>query len=276
MSSLLKLHPVSAVFGAFLCLNQSCTDSSAVEKITVTGSSTLAPLVADMAGLFEAKNPGIRIDVQAGGSSRGILDASSSLADIGMTSRNLKAGENGLTSHRIALDGIALIVHSQNPVSDLSHDQVISIFTGKTEFWNEGNDRKIVVVNKAEGRGTLEVFLKHFELDSADIDADLIVGENQQAIKTVSGNPLAIGYVSIGAAEYEAANGTPIRLLAVDGVTATSKTVAEGTYPISRPLLLVTKGHAVPAGLTGRFVEFCQSTAVHELIGSHLYVPVRE
>jgi phosphate transport system substrate-binding protein len=248
-------------------------DASQERKLTLTGSSTVAPLIADIAKRFEADHPDVRVEVQTGGSSRGIADTQSGLADIGMTSRNLKDGELDLEAHRIAVDGVALIVHRDNPVSELSREQVIGLYTGRIDNWSEvgGADQNVVVTNKAEGRGTLEVFLTHFGLDSADIVADLIVGENQQAIKTVAGNPDAIGYVSVGAAEYEAESGTAIKLLRADGAMPGSESVADGSYPIFRPLLLLTKG--APSGTLKAFVDYARSDAVHDLVKQHLYVP---
>jgi phosphate transport system substrate-binding protein len=242
-------------------------------KLVLTGSSTVAPLASEIAARFEEQHPDVRIDVQTGGSSRGIADAISGIADIGMASRNLAEDEQELQPHQVAIDGIALIVHQDNPVESLSREQVVDIYLDKINSWADvgGNDEEIVVANKAEGRGTLEVFCNHFGLDHAAIKADVIVGENQQAIKTVAGNPLAIGYVSIGAAEYEAAHGTPIKLLAADGIPAGRETVMSGEYPITRPLLLVTKGETDP--LAKAFLEFALSPNVDDLIEAQSFVP---
>ncbi|MEZ5326921.1 MAG: phosphate ABC transporter substrate-binding protein [Verrucomicrobiales bacterium] len=244
------------------------------QSITLTGSSTVAPLVADAAKRYEAANPGVRIDVQTGGSSRGIADVQSGLADLGMASRALKEEESALTEHRIAMDGVCLIVHRDNPVANLSKAQAIAIYTGKIDNWSAlgGADSEIVVANKAEGRATLEVFLEYTGLDSADVKADVVVGENQQAIKTVAGNAAAIGYVSIGAAASEAAAGTPIRLVASDGVEATTAAVADGSFPITRPLQIITSGTIPPAAQA--FLDYLKSGQVDDLVESHLYVPL--
>lgn len=242
-------------------------------KLVLTGSSTVAPLASEIAARFEEQHPDVRIDVQTGGSSRGIADAISGVADIGMASRNLADDEQELQPHQVAIDGIALIVHQDNPVDSLTREQVVGIYLDRINSWADvgGNDEEIVVANKAEGRGTLEVFCNYFSLDHAAIKADVIVGENQQAIKTVAGNPLAIGYVSIGAAEYEAAHGTPIKLLAADGIPASRETVMSGEYPITRPLLLVTKGETNPPAKA--FLEFALSPDVDDLIEAQSFVP---
>lgn len=247
---------------------------AANERLTITGSSTVAPLALEIAKRFERTYPGTRIDVQAGGSSRGIADARSGRADLGMVSRALNPSEIDLTSHPIAKDGIGIIVHASNAVTELSEQEIVNIFTGNISSWKtfNDNDKQITVVNKAEGRSTLELFLAQFDLKNSEIKASVIIGDNQQGIKTISGNPHAIGYVSIGAAEYEASIGTAIKLLPLAKIDASVSNVREGTFPLSRPLNLVTTSE--PQGLTKRFIEFAQSKAVNDLIEAQYFVPL--
>lgn len=243
-------------------------------KLVLTGSSTVAPLALEIGKRFEQQNPGVRVDVQSGGSSRGVADARSGLADIGMVSRALKPEENDLVAHTIAMDGVGVILHRANPVRSLSDEQIKAIYTGRISNWKEagGQDARITVVNKAEGRSTLELFLHHFALKNSEIKAQVVIGDNQQGIKTVAGNPAAIGYVSIGTAEYEAGQGTPVKLLPMEGMAATVAHVRDGRFPLSRPLNLVTKGE--PAGLARRFIEFARSPAVHDLVAAQFFVPL--
>lgn len=243
-------------------------------KLVLTGSSTIAPLALEIGKRFEKLNPGVRVDVQSGGSTRGVNDARAGLADIGMASRALKPEESDLTAHRIAMDGVGIILHQKNPVKSLSDEQIKAIYTGKITNWQQlgGEDRKITVVNKAEGRSTLELFLHHFQLANPEILAHVVIGDNQQGIKTVAGNVGSIGYVSIGTAEYEEAHGTPIHLLPMAGVPATAANVRDGRFPLSRPLNLVSKG--APNGLAKRFIEFAQSAAVDDLVTAQYFVPL--
>lgn len=262
--------------GFAVALSVVSFDASAADsKLVLTGSSTVAPLAAEIARRFEQRNPGVRIDMQSGGSSRGISDARSGLADIGMVSRALKAEEADLTAYLVARDGIGLIVHRSNPVVALSDDQVRAIYTGAVSNWSAvgGPDRRVTVVNKAEGRSTLELFLHYTGLKSNEIRAQVVIGDNQQGIKTVAGNPGAIGYVSIGSAEFEEAQGTPIRLLPMSGVPATVENVRNGTFPLARPLNLVTRGK--PGELAQRFIRFAQSDQVDDLIQAQFFVAPR-
>ncbi len=252
----------------------SCSKREAGETIVLTGSSTVAPLVADVAERFESTHPGAKVEVQTGGSSRGIADALYGRATFGMISRELKPDESALTAYRIAVDGVGVIVHRDNVVSNFTRQDLINIYTGKISNWKllGGADAKITVASKAEGRATLEVFLDYTGLDSADIVADIVVGENQQAIRTVVADPNAIAYVSIGAAASEAAAGTPVKLTRCDGIEPTNENVAAGKFPIMRPLQIVSRGE-VPV-LAREFRDFLTASENRDLIEFHLYVPI--
>jgi phosphate transport system substrate-binding protein len=250
--------------------------ANADDRLTITGSSTIAPLVLEIAKRYEKQNSGVRIDVQTGGSSRGLMDARRGTADIGMVSRALRKEEGDFEAHLLALDGVAMIVHRDNPTEELSDQQVASIYTDTDQTWEAfgGPDMAITVVHKAEGRATQEVFLRHFDLKNSEIRPDVIVGENLQALKTVAGNPWSIAYVSIGTADYEAKRGTAIRLLPLAGVAPTVENVRDGSYPMSRPLNLVTS--VAPRGVVKDFISFSQSSAVNDLIKAQYFVPIAE
>jgi phosphate transport system substrate-binding protein len=246
---------------------------AAENKIVITGASTVAPLIAEVGKRFEERNPGTQVDVQTGGSARGVNDARTGLANIGMVSRPLKDDEKDLHAFPVARDGVAIILHRDNPIAALNDQQIVDIYTGKSTDWSQvgGAAGPITVVNKAEGRSTLELFLHYFKLKASDVKAQVIIGDNQQGIKTVSGNPGSIGYVSVGTAEFEAGQGTPIKLLGVNGVAASVENVGNNTYPLSRPLNLVTK--EPPTGLIKSFIDFAQSADVRDLVKEQFFVP---
>jgi phosphate transport system substrate-binding protein len=258
-----------------LALCQPFNVFAADKKLALTGSSTVAPLALEIAKRFEQNNPGLRIDVQTGGSGRGLADARSGAADLGLVSRALKPEESDLQSFTIALDGIAVILHKTNPVRALSKEQIIGIYTGQIQNWKAvgGKDQPITVVNKAEGRSTLELFAQFFGLKNSQIKAQVVIGDNQQGIKTVAGNPGSIAYVSIGAAEFEIDNGVPIQMLPMGGVKPSTASVRDGSFPLSRPLNLVSKGPL--AGLARQFVTYAQNAVVHDLVKEQYFVPVQ-
>ncbi|MEI6236062.1 MAG: phosphate ABC transporter substrate-binding protein [Planctomycetota bacterium] len=246
-------------------------------KLVLTGSSTVAPLVTELGKRFEKLHPGVRIDVQTGGSSRGIADARSGVADLGQVSRSLKDDEKDLRAFTIALDGVCVILNKDNAVKELSDKQVIDIYLGKIANWKDvgGKDAPITVVNKAEGTSTLELFCHYYKLKPNDIKAHVIIVDNQQGIKTVAGNANSIGYVSIGSAEYESSHGVAIKLLPVGGVDASMANVKAHTFPLMRELNLVTKLEE-PTGVKKAFLDFCTSKEANESIKELFFVPIKE
>ncbi len=273
----MKKWAITAVLLSFIAswqlLSGKSTDTQNA-RLVLTGSSTIAPLAAEIGKRFESLHDNVRVDVQTGGSSRGVSDARAGLADIGMASRALKDDEKDLFSFTIALDGIGIILNKVNPVQALDKQQITAIYTGKIVNWKDlgGIDAPITVVNKAEGRSTLELFLHYFGLKNTEIKPQVVIGDNQQGIKTVLGNPNAIGYVSVGSAEYEAGQGAAIKLLPLASIAASVENVRNRSFPLSRPLNLVTRTE--PAGLAKAFVEFASSPQVNDLIEAQYFVPV--
>lgn len=277
VGNLLPVFLVLALFGgAGPAAAQTAAPDQLSGKLVVTGASTLAPLISEIGKRFESLYPKVRVDVQTGGSSRGVADTRQGLADIGMVSRAMKDDEKDLHAFPVARDGVGIIVHKDNPVRALTDEQIIAIFTGKITNWKEvgGKEAAITVVSKAEGRSTLEVFLHYFKLKNTDIKPQVVIGDNEHGIKTVTGNRNAIGYVSIGTAEYNESQGVPITLLPTGGVPASTETIRNGTFPISRPLHIVTR--TLPAGLAKAFIEYVQSKAAHDIITQQYFVPLAD
>jgi phosphate transport system substrate-binding protein len=129
-----------------------------------------------------------------------------------------------------------------------------------------------VVVNKEEGRATLELFEQYFALRGKFVRDAIIIGPNGQAIATVAGNPSAIAYVSIGSAEVAVTQGTPTKLLALDGVAATSANVTSGAYTLTRPLNFVTVGP--PQGAAKAFLDFALTPMGQHLVRTQEFVPI--
>jgi phosphate transport system substrate-binding protein len=259
------------VFSGALCT------SALADQLTLAGSSTIQPVAEVLGQKFEQLHPEAQINVQGGGSSVGITAPQSGLADIGTVSRALHPEEaQKLAPTTFALDGIALIGYASSSVSDLSRQQVIDIYTGAISNWQTlgWNDARIVVVNKEEGRATLELFAQYFGLTGKFVRDAIIIGPNGQAITTVAGNPQALAYVSIGSAEAAVEQGSPIKLLALDGVAATSANVKSGTYRLLRPLNFVTVGP--PHGLAKEFLDFVLTPAGQQIVTEQEFVPVRE
>jgi len=242
-------------------------------RLIITGSSTIAPLVTEIGLQFEKHHNQVRVDVQSGGSSRGITDTRQGIASIGMVSRALYQHETDLTAHPLARDGIAIIIHKDNPISALSANEIRAIYTGEINNWSKigGNKASITVINKAEGRSTLEVFLKFLHLKNSQVQPDIIIGENEQAIKLIANNRNAIGYVSIGTATYGINRNVTIKMLPINGIMASTENIANGKFPIHRELNLITD--KAPSLLAQQFIAFAQSQTMHAIIEAQSLVP---
>ena len=247
--------------------------------LTLTGSSTIAPMAQEIAARFEQAHPGVRVDVQTGGSSRGIRDAKKGAADIGMTSRDLKADEsNELVPTVIAWDGVAFVVHQDNPIKEITQEQLRQIYLGKINNWSAigGADQRIVVSNRAAGRSELDLVCKFLQIEPGDIQADIIDGETQQSLKSVINNAKAITYTSVGAAQDAAQRGEPLKLLPLDGIEASSHTVQSGKFPLARPLIMAVKKQGLSADkadLVNAFLEFSTKPSVADVATGLGFVP---
>lgn len=252
------------------------TSGELIGKLLLTGSSTMAPLMTEVGKRFQALHPRVRVEVQAGGSGRGIQDARLEKAEIGMVSRAMTDMENDLYGFPIARDGVGVILHKDNPVDALTEQEVVNIFTGKIANWKlvGGQDVLIVVVNPTVAYSSVEIFTHYFKIKYAEINAHQVVSDNSTRIEAVSEKPNAITYVSVGEAERKSLAGAPIKLLSVGGVAATSKNISSGDYPLSRPLTLVCKD--LPKGLKKAFIEFSLSSQVADLIVAHDFVAYQD
>ncbi len=242
-------------------------------KVSISGSSTLAPLAAEIAKRLENSASSLRIDVQTGGSSKGITDVIKGLSDVGMSSRALFPEEEALVkSHTVALDGVAFVVNSKNPIKELSRAQLADIYSGKISNWKEvgGQDLEITVIDRAKGRSEKELVKDYLGIKSTDYKPDIVAGENQQCVKLVEGNSGALVYLSIGTTEFEQKRSSKIRALPLSGTAATAENVKNGTFPIIRPLVLVTKKKLSPS--SKEFVQFAVSSQVKDLVEGMAFV----
>jgi phosphate transport system substrate-binding protein len=216
------------------------------------------------------KYPGVKINVAGGGSGAGIKAAQQGTADIGASSRELKDTEKGTVKETvIAKDGIAVIVHPDNPVENISMDQIKGVFTGKITNWKDlgGKDAAITVIIREAGSGTRGAFQELTIGEDAEFTDKAIIQNSNGALRTaVAGNPDAIGFISFGYINNE------IKPLKVEGVEATKDNVLSGSYKISRPFLYLTK--AEPQGLVKAYIDFVLSPEGQSIVGKE-YIPVK-
>lgn len=243
------------------------------EHLVVVGSATMAPLLNGIAGRFESLHPGVHIDVQGGGSGRGLEDVRGGLADIGMVSAPAGRPAAGLHWFAVAKDAVGFIVGRDNPAHGLTRQAVIDIYTGRIRRWPAlgGPDRPITTVSWEEGRGALNAVLAYTGLPGAALKADLIADHNGRVTAAVADRPGGIGYLYVGAARQAAARGDPVRLLPLDGVQPTPEHIADGSYPLGIVHSLVTR--APPQGLAKALIDFCRSRQAADLIAARHLIP---
>ena len=251
------------------CGSSASQDSN---KITISGSTSVGPVVEILGEDFEAKNEGVSVEVQQIGSSAGIKNAIDGTSQIGMASRDLKDEEKaaGLKETQIAIDGIAVITNKNNGVKDLTLDQVKDIYTGKITNWKEvgGNDAPIVVVSREDGSGTRDGFQENVGFESEELTKDAQISDGSGNIKsTVEGNENAIGYISFG---YVDDNVTALK---IDGVELTSENVKNNTYAIARPFLFVNKEDNI-SEQGKNFINFILSDEGQQVVEDNGFISV--
>ena len=214
------------------CGSSDTTMSKKVNDTTIaiSGSTSVGPLVELEEEEFEANNQDVTIEINQTGSSSGIKDTISGTTEIGMSSRELTDEESkNLKEVTIAVDGIGVVVNKNNPVKNLTLEQIKDIFTGKITNWSEvgGEDKEIVVVSREEGSGTRTAFQEILNYSTEDTVKNAIVNNSTGATKVmVEENDNAIGYMSIGYIDDSIAS------VNVDGVEATADNVKSGEYKI--------------------------------------------
>jgi len=236
--------------------------------ITIAGSTTVQPLAEKLAGVFEEDNPDASILVQGGGSSVGVTAAADGTVDIGAASRELKESEPALVKHLLARDGVAIVVHPSNEVTGLTTEQVRDIFAGVITNWNEvgGTDKSITVIAREEASGTRAAF-EELVMEDELITAEAILQISNGSLRmAVSTTPASIGFLSFGYLD------SSVEALAIDGVEATAENAKDGSYPVVRPLYLLTKEE--PEGLTKDFIDFCLGEDGQEIVSQEGYIAV--
>lgn len=239
--------------------------------IAISGSTSVGPLVELEEEEFEANNQGVTIEINQTGSSSGIKDTISGTTEIGMSSRELTNEESkNLKEVTIAVDGIGVVVNKNNPVKNLTLEQIKDIFTGKITNWSEvgGEDKEIVVVSREEGSGTRTAFQEILNYSTEDTVKNAIVNNSTGSTKVmVEENDNAIGYMSIGYIDDSIAS------VNVDGVEATADNVKSGEYKIQRPFLLVYKEGALSEE-GQEFIDFILSDKGQAIVAEENLVTV--
>ena len=218
--------------------NSDNNDSAAVTgTVSTDGSTSMEKVIGALGEAFMAANEGVEFTYNPTGSGAGITAAQEGRCDIGLSSRALKDEEKagGLKETVLAYDGIAIIVNPENPVNDLTLDQIAKLYTGEITNWKDvgGNDAEVVLIGREAASGTRDGFESITGTkDKCQYRQELT--STGDVITAVSQNPDAIGYASLASIKDS------VKALNVDGVTPSEATVKDGSYKVQRPFVLVT------------------------------------
>lgn len=276
---------VLSTFFILLCATVFAANNKGM--IQIKGSDTMVNLAQAWAEKYMEENPAEFIAVTGGGSGTGFSSLISGTCDIAIASRNIKEKEITLARQRgvqpyeirVALDGLAVVVHPSNPVDKLTTKQLADIFTGKVISWKEygGEDKKIVILSREVNSGT-HVYFKEHVLRRNDPNSGeefspsaLMLPSSQAIADEVANNPAAIGYYGMG---YICAKQKAVAVATLDSpeyVVPMIENVMSQKYPISRPLFFYTNG--APQGGVKKFIDFALSAKGQEIVKETDFVP---
>lgn len=284
------LRIMASVAALLLVFWSGCSRKSESARTTVQikGSDTMVNISQAWAEDFMKKHPGTSIAVTGGGSGNGITSLISSTCDIAEVSREMKESEIALARQKgvepkkivVALDGLAVVVHPSNPLSQLTISQLADIYTGRVTNWKQvgGHDAKIVLLSREVNSGT-HVYFKEHVLRHGNADAKeefspqaLLLPSSQAIVDEASQNTDAIGYFGMG---YITKNLKVLKVAIDDKSPFYAPSIAliqNNTYPISRPLIMYTKGE--PVGLTKTFVDYVLSPEGQQVVRRLDFVPI--
>ena len=252
--------------------DENVNDDSEPKTVSTDGSTSMEKVIGALGESFMANNEGVNFTYNPTGSGSGITAVSEGRCDIGLSSRALKDEEkaSGLVETVLAYDGIAIIVNNDNPVTNISLEDLTKVYTGEITNWKElgGSDSEIVLIGREAGSGTRDGFETITNTkDNCKYRQELT--STGDVITTVSTNPDAIGYASLASVKDN------VKALTVDGVSPTKATIKDGSYAIQRPFVLVTKSGAALSETAQSFYDYATSSDANEVITAAGCVPVK-
>ena len=240
------------------------SDTAAVSgTVSTDGSTSMEKVIGALSESYMAANKDVTVNYNPTGSGSGITAVQEGTCDIGLSSRALKDEEKaaGLQETVLAYDGIAIIVHPDKPVSDLTLDQIAKLYTGEITNWKDvgGNDAAVVLIGREAASGTRDGF-ESITGTKEKCQYRQELTSTGDVITAVSQNPDAIGYASLASVKDS------VKALNVDGVTPSEATVKDGSYKVQRPFVLVTmEGRALtPAAQS--FFDYATSSGAADII----------
>lgn len=275
------------VLGIFLSVAAFICSAYAADtregSLQIKGSDTMVNLAQAWAEAFMAKYPKVSVAVTGGGSGTGIAALIGGTCDLAASSRIITPKEIALAQSKgaspqefkVALDGLAVTVHPDNPVKQLTLQQLADLFTGKITRWKEvgGKDQPVVLLSREVNSGTHVYFKEHVLGAHNEFAPEALLLPSSQAIADeVANNAAAIGYYGMG---YSNARNAVVAVAKTAGdpfIPPTEQTVRDGVYPIARPLFLYTR--TKPEGAVKAFLDFTESKEGQAVVRQIDFVPL--
>ena len=260
---------ITMMMVAVLALSMFAGCGSKKASVATDGSTSMEKVIGALGEAFQ-NDTGISFTYNPTGSGSGIKAVQEGRCDIGLSSRELKAEEKeaGLGGIVLAYDGIAIIVHPENPVADLSVETIAKIYTGEITNWKDvgGNDVEIVLIGREAGSGTRDGFESITDTEDACKYRQELTSTGD-VITTVSQNPGAIGYASVASVK------DTVKAVTVDGVAPTEATIKDGSYVVQRPFVLVTMTDTPLSDAAFKFFTYITSADACDIISAAGAVP---
>ena len=238
-------------------------DAAITGTVSTDGSTSMEKVIGALSESFMAANGGVTVNYNPTGSGSGITAVQEGTCDIGLSSRALKDEEKaaGLKETVLAYDGIAIIVHPDNPVSDLTLEQIAKLYTGEITNWKDvgGNDAEVVLIGREAASGTRDGF-ESITGTKEKCQYRQELTSTGDVITAVSQNPDAIGYASLASIKDS------VKALNVDGVTPSEATVKDGSYKVQRPFVLVTVEGKALTPVAQAFFDYATSSDAAAII----------
>jgi phosphate transport system substrate-binding protein len=266
------------------CSKKDKTDANKKTAITVKGSDTMVQLMSTLAENYMKQNAGSQVSVTGGGSGTGIAALLNGTTDIASSSRDIEQKEKDQFAQKnlnsnpvsIANDGVAIVVHKDNPVNELTMEQLAKIYTGEYTSWKDvgGPDQPIDVYSRENSSGTYKFFQEHVMAKKDYVKTAKLMPSTQTIIQSVTDGKWAIGYSGLGYTK-----GANVKILGIKkddkspAIMPSDKTVLDKTYSVARPLFLIFNG--TPQDEMKKFLDFCLSDAGQKIVEETGYVKIK-
>ena len=266
---------LGGLFATVAVIGASALPATAAAKpvITLSGSTSVAPLAALLARAYLKQYPGrVKFKLAQGGSDVGVADVAAGRVSIGDSSRDPKPSDpSGIFFNKVAKDAICLATNTANPIANLSQDQIQAIFSGKIRDWPDVPGAKstgtINVITRTAASGTQDAFQKIFMGSNSILGAQSAQASNGLVQQTVKNDPNAIGYVSL---DFVGGLSTA----SYNGVTCDLRNAKSGEYGGVRNFWMVTRGRPTLGNPIQKFITWVQnSKRAQAVVGKH-WVPI--